>query len=123
MSTTATTTITSNTTSCTLEQLVNIGGKLWEKNGVRRVYFNDLWELFGLEIDLFGTGNVRNAWLHGEKISNSYANKIIGDLDSMKLWVDLTDFSIRTSIAYRPTIDYSYERILSKALLEMISAV
>ena len=122
MSTTATTTMTDNTISGTLEQLVNIGGRLWEKDGVRRVYFNDLWGLVGLEIDLFGTGNVRNAWLHGEKISNSYANKIIGDLDSMRLWVDLADSSIRTSIAYRPTIDYSYERILAKALLELISA-
>ena len=123
MPTTATTTMTSDAISATLEQLVNIGGKLWEKNGVRRVYFNDLCGLFGLEIDLFGTGNVRNAWLHGEEISNSYAKKIIGDLDSMKLWVDLADSSIRTRIEYRPTIDYSYERILAKALLELISAV
>lgn len=110
------------TTTATLEQLVQIGGKLWERNGVRRVYFNELYELFDLQLNWYKTGNVFQAWLHGERISNCYAKKIIGDLNNIKLWIDLTDLSIRTRVEYRLTLDYNYEQILATALLERLSA-
>lgn len=111
------------TTNATLEQLTKIGGKLWEKNGARRVYFNNVDELFGLETELFGTGNIRHAWLDGELISNRHAGKILGDLGAMKLWVDLINGSIQTHVEYRQILDYDYDAIFAEALLERISAL
>jgi hypothetical protein len=111
------------TTSATLEQLTQIGGKLWEKNGARRVYFNYLSDLFSLATVLFGTGNIRHAWLDGEEISNCYARKIVGDLGAMKLWVDLTDGSIHTRVEYRQVLDYNYERRIVRGLLDSIATL
>ncbi len=34
----------------TIENLLQVGGKEWQKNGMHRVYFNDLPELYGLMI-------------------------------------------------------------------------
>lgn len=64
-------------------------GKLWENGSMRRVYFNNLREIYGLDASFYGTGSVSSATINGEKISNTQARKIGTDLDFGKLWFDL----------------------------------
>jgi hypothetical protein len=56
-------------------QLIAAGGDLWEKHGKRRIYFNNLHELQGLWVRYSGGGNVIEARLNGEKISNAAAKR------------------------------------------------
>jgi len=37
-------------------RLIAKGGRLWEKAGMRRLYFNNLAELYGLELEYYKTG-------------------------------------------------------------------
>jgi len=71
-----------------------IGGKHWENYGKSRVYYNadSIMEIIELELDFYKTGNICSAELQGEKISNSRARKILGTLESSKLWFDLDDY-------------------------------
>lgn len=57
------------------EQLVELGGKRWTKGNFDRIYFNA--DFFGLECDYYKSGNICSATLKGEKISNSYAGKLM----------------------------------------------
>lgn len=72
-------------------QLEAIGGKLWEKNGKRRIYFNYdlLVEVYGLELERYNSGNICAAWLDGETISNRRAYDISATLRTGKLYYDL----------------------------------
>lgn len=70
-------------------RLIAVGGKLWEKHGHRRVYFNNLVELYGLELEYYNTGNIYRASLDGECISNRSAREYVWDLRNGKLWYDL----------------------------------
>jgi hypothetical protein len=74
----------------TQQSLVAIGGKLWERDDKRRVYFNDLAEFLGLEVNRYNTGNVSSATLNGDKISNSQATRMLWAI-SGKLWWDAAD--------------------------------
>lgn len=73
----------------TLEQLTAAGGKLWEKNGMRRVYFNSLQTRLGLDVTRYGTGNISSASLKGESISNSRARELVFCCENSKIWYDL----------------------------------
>jgi hypothetical protein len=73
----------------TTTQLEAIGGKSWSKNGVTRVYFNDLCGLFGLTTYLYGTGNISSATLNGAAISNTQAKKIENQFIGCKLYYDI----------------------------------
>jgi hypothetical protein len=62
-------------TKCyTLDQLLLAKGRLWEKYGYRRVYFNAA-DAYGLDIALDHTGNVSSA--------------LLVQLDDAKIWYDL----------------------------------
>lgn len=55
----------------TREQMIAIGGKPWQpKQGPERIYLNEWHEMAGLEIERYHTGNIKSAYLDGEKISN-----------------------------------------------------
>lgn len=71
------------------KRLLTAGGKLWEKEGRRRVYFNGLPELCGLEVHRYNTGSISSAYLDGEKLSNTKAARLVGRLEHCKLWFDL----------------------------------
>lgn len=61
------------------EKLVEIGGKVWEKGGHKRIYVNGdaaLEAVFGLALGRYNSGAISSAFLCGEKISNSQARKI-----------------------------------------------
>jgi hypothetical protein len=59
----------------TVQALTALGGKLWERDDRKRVYFNDLSQFLGLEVNRYNTGNVSSARLHGDRISNSQAKR------------------------------------------------
>ena len=71
-------------------KLESLGLSVWgEAFGKARIYINTekMGEVFGLEINLYNTGNISSARLNGEKISNSRAckmiqNKIYFDIES-----------------------------------------
>lgn len=71
-----------------VEKLKKLGSE-WEKEGYHRIYFNDLCELYGLELGYYNTGNISWASLDGEHISNSRARKIKNVLDFAKIYYDL----------------------------------
>ena len=70
----------------TVETMIALGGRLWEKNGMRRVYLNDWPQYADLDIDYYKTGNVNGATLGGRAIANNRAAKLIGAVD--KIWFD-----------------------------------
>lgn len=73
----------------TVENLIAIGGRLWEKNGMRRVYLNDWAALASLELSHYNSGNISSAAYQGEGISNRQASLILGAID--KVWYDAAD--------------------------------
>lgn len=62
-----------------IAKLVAIGGREWENYGKHRVYFNSdaICSLCHLDIDHYKSGNISNAYLDGEHISNARAGRII----------------------------------------------
>lgn len=69
----------------TVERLVNLGGKVWEKGDFRRVYFNyeELASLYGIRHDGW-------KWtVDGEKVSNNTGSSIASALRNGKFWYDL----------------------------------
>lgn len=72
-------------TQFTVTQLVAIGGSLWEKGDLRRVYFNcrELCSLYGLKYD---------GWKYtvdGERVSNNTGSAFASALQRGKFWYDL----------------------------------
>ncbi len=68
-----------------VEVLIANGGKLWEKGGKRRMYFNH--SAWGLKVDYYKTGNISRAEINGVTVSNSEASRCLG----VKIWYDLDD--------------------------------
>ena len=79
----------------TIENLLQVGGKEWQKNGMHRVYFNDLPGLYGLKVTRYNTGNVSSATLDGERISNSAARKMLNKLCG-SFWYDVSAGEFRS---------------------------
>jgi hypothetical protein len=77
--------------------LSEIGGNEWEKAGKHRVYFNNMYELWGLEVDFYKTGNVRFASIDGAEISNSQARREMAKLDYGKIYFDFSDCRFHSS--------------------------
>ena len=72
-------------TKITVEKLVALGGKLWEKNGQRRVYFNrqELAGFYGLKHDGW-------KWtVDGEKVSNNSGSSFMSTMSLARFWYDL----------------------------------
>jgi hypothetical protein len=79
----------------TVEKLTAAGGSEWESGDNHRVYFNDLPELYGLQAERYGTGNISSAKLDGQKISNSKARKIESGLFGGESLVQREDGKVR----------------------------
>ena len=67
-----------------------IGGGLWERGNMRRVYMNDLAGLYGLRVSRYNTGNTSSATVNGEPISNRRANYLTNTFRVAKLWWDIS---------------------------------
>ena len=72
-----------------IESLKELGGKEWIVGEKHRVYFNNLDELFGLNCRFYLSGNVQQATLDGEEISNGRATEILYSLREGRLWFDV----------------------------------
>lgn len=92
-------------------KLVAAGGRLWEKHGYRRIYFNRLHEWYGLTYELYNTGNIRTAWVDGQRVSNSDGRRILHRLDFAKVWFDLADGKFHGKGFAR---DEDFERIVER---------
>ncbi|EAS2153920.1 hypothetical protein BBD74_12550 [Salmonella enterica] len=80
----------------TLEACLKIGGKLWEKNGMRRVYFNGdiVAAAVGFEYDTYKTGNIKWARLGDASLANGRANAVRTMIYTGKFWFDTADNKI-----------------------------
>lgn len=80
------TTKKAKTIEYTTENMIAIGGNEWKRGNYHRVYFNNWHELAGLELEHYGTGNIRWAGWQGETVSNSQGYKLAGSVE--KVWFD-----------------------------------
>lgn len=103
-----------------ITKLVEIGGSEWKKNEMHRVYFNDFSERLGLHVDRYNTGNISGATLNGQHISNSEAKRIIGRLNELKVWYDVTTgkLMLKNSAAWGVTEEES--KIIIKSIRAQI---
>jgi len=74
----------------TRAQLEAIGGKFWERDDMRRVYFDDLPGFLGYDFAYYNTGNISAAWYAGEVISNSDGRRVQSMLNGAKFFYDLS---------------------------------
>ncbi|MBG3117433.1 hypothetical protein GHV30_17675 [Proteus mirabilis] len=60
-------------------KLIKLGCAVWENYGKRRIYIDNeqLESVFGLRVNAYNTGNISNAFMNGEKVSNSRAYKLL----------------------------------------------
>lgn len=68
-----------------VQKLVALGGKVWERGDMKRVYFNyeELAAFYGLEYNGFGFK------VDGEKVSNNSGRIFMSALRNGKFWFDL----------------------------------
>lgn len=71
-----------------LDALTRAGFKRWTKGALDRMYINA--GQLGLVLDYYNTGNVRDAHLNGESISNSQGRR----LKEAKTFLDLTSLIV-----------------------------
>lgn len=59
-------------------KLVELGGSVWERGEYKRIYANPeiLKAVFGLEVEYYGSGNLKNVTMNGEWLSNGKARKM-----------------------------------------------
>lgn len=71
-------------------------GRVWEKNGMRRIYFNTdiIMDALNFKVDYYKTGNICSASYDGEGISNTQARKLMGRIREAKIWFDLADSKV-----------------------------
>lgn len=80
-----------------IAKMKEIGSEWTSSDGSKhRIYFNDLPTLYGLKLEHYNSGNICAAWLDGNRISNTTARKILGDLAWGKLFYDFEDGKLHT---------------------------
>ena len=104
-----------------VEKLVKIGGSEWKKNQMHRVYFNDFSERLGLHVEHYNTGNISGATLNGERISNSEAKRIIGRLNELKVWYDMTTGKLMFKNDATEGVTEEERKIITKGLWKQIN--
>lgn len=73
----------------TVEDLIAMGAKRWQKAGYDRLYLNNAGiKLAGLEISRYNTGNISLAKLNGEKVSNTKGSRMASIVE--RAFIDLT---------------------------------
>jgi hypothetical protein len=73
-----------------INSLVEIGNE-WAVGKMHRIYFENLYNWYGLKVNTYKSGNICSATLNGESISNTTANEILSDLIMPKIWFDMVD--------------------------------
>ena len=89
-------------------------GKVWEKNGLKRLYLDPT--KMGLNLGYYKTGNIKDSNINGEVISHSEARKILGGAE--KAYIDLNTGEIKG-------VDQSskFYQIFGKKIEEIASSI
>lgn len=87
------------------------GFKRWTKGDYDRLYINDF-ELLGLFVDYYNTGNVCYAEFNGEKISNRQAKKML----NCAVYIDLNNDMIYTPEWFEDNAIELVKRITGRTL-------
>ncbi|GAB3214304.1 hypothetical protein GCM10027294_53620 [Marinactinospora endophytica] len=82
----------------TVENLIAVGGKRWQRGDKDRIYFNNWHEFAGIETTHYGTGNISWAAYQGETVSNSQGYKLLASVE--KLWFDVADGKFHVRYGY-----------------------
>ncbi|MEU4256248.1 hypothetical protein AB0B42_00785 [Streptomyces fradiae] len=90
----------------TVEALLALGGRRWQKNGMDRIYFNNWADFAGLELTRYGSGNISTASLGGRGIANSRAGRIVGLVS--KLYFDVLDGRLHIQHAGADEVEVRY---------------
>jgi hypothetical protein len=87
----------------TIKKYEAAGFKRWTKNGLDRLYIDA--EALGLEVERYGTGNVKSATWQGEKVSNADARRILAS----KAYIDVETGELHVSSDFEkygmPTVE------------------
>lgn len=75
----------------TIKKYEAAGFKRWTKDGMDRLYIDA--EALGLEVERYGTGNVKSATWQGEKVSNADARRILAS----KAYIDIETGELHVS--------------------------
>lgn len=62
----------------------------WEKNGMRRIYFNDLCKLAGVEFENIN-GRFGKIWQDSVEIDRDCGMKLVSKLNFAKFWYDMNE--------------------------------
>jgi hypothetical protein len=72
------------------DQLIALGGVLWEKEGISRIYFRNLHHFIGLQVTNIYSLRYREALYNGKPIPFPRAKRILFMLNRGKFWYNLT---------------------------------
>lgn len=101
----------------TLAGLQKAGGNRWQKNGMDRVYFNNITEKAGMKINRYNTGNISSAAIKRRGISNAQAREITRAINESKVFYDRkTKKMMVTTPGSRPDIRRS-QQVTAKNLV------
>jgi hypothetical protein len=94
----------------TLKGLQKAGGSRWQKNGMDRVYFNNVAEKAGVSVDRYKSGNIASAAIRGRGVSNAKAGEVLSVIGESKVYYDRGTRRMMTSVRSRPGIRGAQER-------------
>lgn len=101
-----------------INALINAGGSRWTRGDHDRVYFNEdqILEMIGLSVSYYNTGNISSATYGGAHLSNNRARKMVGEVRSAKVYVDVATGDVKIS-TYGGDVDWDEVRSAIEALL------
>ena len=94
----------------TLKGLQKAGGNRWQKNGMDRVYFNNLAKKAGVDVDRYKSGNISSAAIKGRGVSNSKAGEIMRAIGESKVYYDRGTRKMMVSTRSQPGIRGAQQR-------------
>jgi hypothetical protein len=94
----------------TLSGLQKAGGNRWQKNGMDRVYFNNLAKKAGVDVDRYKSGNISSAAIKGRGISNSKAGEVMAAIGNSKVYYDRGTRKMMVSTRSQPGIRGAQQR-------------
>lgn len=88
-------------------------GRVWEKHGKQRVYFDPLQGWYGLHIERGPEGAIVAIRFRGQPITDREATPIIDHFREAKLWFDLADHSFHGKGLWQEDFEFIVEQILT----------
>lgn len=103
-----------------IEIMKQIGNE-WQKGDKHRIYFNNLSEIYGLNCEYYNSGNICGADLNGERISNSKAKQLIGKLLSCKVWYDVNEGKLMSTVPQNDTAAAEMCKIIRSKIKQFVT--